>query len=78
VRVVVELRDHDGALVGVDTWGSVTGIGYSAADEVVTIDASNGSGLVRKQYFSGQYAAVVMLPAGGNDFTVPADARHIA
>jgi hypothetical protein len=77
MRVIVELRDHDGALVGIDTWGAVLNVGYSGAENALTVNGSDGVGIRTKWYGSGQYAAVVMLPAGSEDFSLwPADAKR--
>ena len=79
MRVLVELRDHDGALVGVDTWGAVTDVSYSGEGNALTVNGSDGAGIRQKWYGSGTYAAVVLLPAGSDDSSqFPADAKRVA
>lgn len=79
MRVIVELRDHGGALVGIDTWGAATDVSYSGSENAVTVNGSDGTGGIRsKWYASGAYAAVIMLPAGSDDFSLfPSDAKRV-
>jgi hypothetical protein len=78
VKAIVQLRDHDGALVGLDTWGAVLDVSYSGVENAVTVSGSDGAGVRLKRYGSGQYAAVFILAAGGDDFSLwPTDAKRV-
>ena len=79
MKAFVQLRNSDGALVGVDIWGAVTDVSYSGAENAVTVNGSDGVGIRSKWYGSGTYASVTIVAAGGDDSTQwPADAKRVA
>ena len=60
-------------------WGAVTDVGYSGAENALTVNGSDGEGIRQKWYGSGTYAAVAMFPAGTEDFSMwPQDAKRVA
>lgn len=80
IRVMVQRRDHDGTLPGIDTWGAVTDLHYDAGDEMLTVYQSDGAGGIRRKvYACGQYATVYIASAGGDDTSVfPPDAERVS
>ena len=78
MRVYIGLRrNQDGVMPGVDEWGDVMNLDYDAETNSVTVRHSDGSGIRRKTYGSGQYTSVSMIEGGGTNSTqYPADAER--
>lgn len=77
MKVIVQLRDQTGALVGIDIWGAVLDVNYSSVENAVTVRGSDDVGVRHKWYGSGSYASVLIVAAGGEDSTAfPVDAQR--